>query len=181
MTQPGKNVPFKSYASIFNTLLLFLTAVVRRDTGARKEKEGKIIWKSQLGTYTSPKLHQITPAFSLVFSSCVCTYCCKGLLPQLEHRWMLIPGQALVQANLTLHLPGGLPSSQIQLNLCRANLVISDLYNQAYKRHLRDSLQIQQNCVSAASLGWRQHCYFVMAWKRRHCEMWMSKISPDTA
>lgn len=41
-------MPFEFYASIFNTILLFLTAVVRRDieTGKkRKEKScGKVNW-----------------------------------------------------------------------------------------------------------------------------------------
>jgi len=50
-------VPFESYASIFNTILLFLTAVVRRDRGTEKEKEAKIMWKSQLGTYTGSKIY----------------------------------------------------------------------------------------------------------------------------
>lgn len=54
-------MPFESYASIFNTILLFLTAVVRRDTGAGKEKEGKITWKSRLGTYTGSEIYLTDP------------------------------------------------------------------------------------------------------------------------
>lgn len=40
---------FESCASILNMLSLLLSAAVRRDTGAEKEKGGKIRWQSQLG------------------------------------------------------------------------------------------------------------------------------------
>lgn len=179
-----ESVPFESCASIFNTLLLFPTAVVRRDAGAGKEKEWKIIWKSQLGTYTSSRLYQIALAFCPVFSSSVCTYCCKAPWLSWSTGECWFQGKFWSRQTYTASAwRAAQPTNPgwLQMNLCRTNLVFSDLYNQAYKRHMRDSVQIQQNCVSAASLGWHQHCYSVMAWKRRHCEMWMSKISPDTA
>lgn len=176
-----QNVPFESYARIFNTILLFLTAMVRRDTGAEKEKEGKIMCNSQLGTYTGSQIYLTHhTGFFFLFSIALCVYL---LLKRLA-------GSAGAQVNVDSRLTYAASAWRtaqatnpgwLQMNLCRANLVISNLYYQAYKRHLRDSIQIQQNCVSGARLGWYQHTCSVMDWKRRHYEMWMGKISPDFA
>lgn len=104
-----QNVPFESSASILNAIFLFLTAVVRKDMWAESEKEGKIRWQSQLGTYIGSKIYLTDRAgfFSSFQKLCLYTCCCEGLLPHLEHRWMLLPGPAVV------HLHGGLAMLQV--------------------------------------------------------------------
>lgn len=148
----------------------------------REEKsDGKVSWEE-----TGSKIYLTDHAgfFPWFWKLCLYTCCCKGSVPQLEHRWMFFPGPAVVQALLCcicLRAGQATDLGWFHVNLCRANLVISNLYYQACRRHLMDSIKFQQDCVSDARLGWLQHTSSLMAWKRRLCEMWMSKITPGTA
>lgn len=104
----------------------------------REEKsDGKVSWEE-----AGSKIYLTDHAgfFPCFWRLCLYTCCCKGSVPQLEHRWMFF-FQGQLQSRHCYAVPAWRAGQATDLgwfhvNLCRADLVISTLYHQACRRHL---------------------------------------------
>lgn len=77
---------FASCASILNMLSLLLSAGIQEQRRKREEKsDGKVSWEE-----AGSKIYLTDHAgfFPCFWRLCLYTCCCKGSVPQLEHRWM---------------------------------------------------------------------------------------------